>query len=95
MHELFISYCRHDSDAANALADMLAKAGLSVWLDRQAIQDGDIGLDWQFSGVGNFSGVRGETDLLLRAAAAPAQRRAWASGASQQSERESEREALP
>jgi hypothetical protein len=27
---------------------------------------GTIGLDWQFSGVGNFSGVAGETDLLLR-----------------------------
>src|SRR2546430_9376748 len=27
---------------------------------------GTIGLDWQFSGVGNFSGVPGETDLLLR-----------------------------
>jgi hypothetical protein len=25
-----------------------------------------MGLDWQFSGVGNFSGVPGETDLLLR-----------------------------
>src|SRR5215813_12594833 len=41
MHELFISYCRHDSDAANALADTLSKAGLSVWLDRRAIQEGD------------------------------------------------------
>src|SRR5262249_60141944 len=41
MHELFISYSRHDSDAANALADMLSKAGLSVWLDRKAIQEGD------------------------------------------------------
>jgi TIR domain len=41
MHELFISYCRHDSDAANALADTLSKAGLSVWLDRKAIQEGD------------------------------------------------------
>jgi len=40
MHELFISYCRHDSDAANALADMLSKAGLSVWLDRKGIQEG-------------------------------------------------------
>src|SRR5947207_8513955 len=40
MHELFISYCRHDSDAANALADTLSKAGLSVWLDRKAIQEG-------------------------------------------------------
>ena len=41
MHELFISYFRHDSDAANALADTLSKAGLSVWLDREAIQEGD------------------------------------------------------
>jgi hypothetical protein len=40
MHELFISYCRHDSDAANALADTLSNAGLSVWLDRKAIQEG-------------------------------------------------------
>jgi hypothetical protein len=29
---------------------------------------GTVGLDWQFSGVGNFSGVAGETDLLLRIA---------------------------
>jgi hypothetical protein len=27
---------------------------------------GNVGLDWQFSGVGNFSGVPRETDLLLR-----------------------------
>jgi hypothetical protein len=27
---------------------------------------GTIGLNWQFSGVSNFSGVAGETDLLLR-----------------------------
>jgi hypothetical protein len=27
---------------------------------------GAVGLDWQFSGVGNFSGVPGESDLLLR-----------------------------
>src|SRR6185437_15825018 len=27
---------------------------------------GTVGLEWQFSGVGNFSGVPGETDLLLR-----------------------------
>jgi hypothetical protein len=27
---------------------------------------GTVGLDWQFSGVGNFSGVPGESDLLLR-----------------------------
>jgi hypothetical protein len=27
---------------------------------------GAVGVNWQFSGVGNFSGVPGETDLLLR-----------------------------
>src|SRR5262249_5097732 len=27
---------------------------------------GTVGLDWQFSGVGEFSSVPGETDLLLR-----------------------------
>src|SRR5262249_50821326 len=27
---------------------------------------GAVGLDWRFSGVGNFSGVAGETDLLFR-----------------------------
>jgi hypothetical protein len=27
---------------------------------------GSIGLDWQFLGMGNFSGVAGATDLLLR-----------------------------
>jgi hypothetical protein len=27
---------------------------------------GAVGLDWQFSGVGNFSSVPGESDLLLR-----------------------------
>src|SRR5262245_39853946 len=41
MHELFISYCRHDSDAANALADTLSKAGLAGGLEREAIQEGD------------------------------------------------------
>src|SRR6185295_10484701 len=27
---------------------------------------GNVGVEWQFSGVGNFSSVPGETDLLLR-----------------------------
>jgi hypothetical protein len=27
---------------------------------------GNVGLEWQFSGVGNFSSVPGESDLLLR-----------------------------
>ena len=38
MHDLFISYCRRDLDAANALADTLLKAGLSVWLDREGFR---------------------------------------------------------
>ena len=41
MHEVFISYSRHDAPAANALADTLSGAGLTVWLDRNAIQEGD------------------------------------------------------
>ncbi len=41
MHEIFISYSRHDSETANALADTLTGTGLSVWLDRNAIQEGD------------------------------------------------------
>ena len=40
MHELFISYCRHDLAAANALADTFSKAGLSVWMDRKGVQEG-------------------------------------------------------
>jgi hypothetical protein len=31
-----------------------------------AVFIGTIGTDWQFSGVGNFSVIAGETDLLLR-----------------------------
>src|SRR5690242_9511351 len=31
-----------------------------------SVSIGTIGLEWQFSGVGNFSGNAGETDLLLR-----------------------------
>src|SRR5262245_65851343 len=27
---------------------------------------GNVGVEWQFSGVGDFSGLPGETDLLLR-----------------------------
>jgi hypothetical protein len=38
---------------------LLATRSLSAFL-------GTIGLEWQFSGVGNFSSVPGESDLLLR-----------------------------
>jgi hypothetical protein len=56
-------------------ADMLLRnsntGGLEVYdIANNAITGaafiGTIGLDWQFSGVGNFSGVPGESDLLLR-----------------------------
>src|SRR5262249_1355081 len=68
MHELFISYCRHDSDAANALAGTLSKAGLSVWLDREAIQEGDA-FDTQIEeaiaqtrgGIGNWAEQPGKS----------------------------------
>jgi hypothetical protein len=41
MYQVFISYSRYDSDAANALADTLSEAGVSAWIDRNAIQEGD------------------------------------------------------
>jgi hypothetical protein len=42
-----------------------------VYKERDACRPGSafigtVGLDWQFSGVGNFSSVPGESDLLLR-----------------------------
>src|SRR5262245_14944814 len=45
--------------------------GLEVYdINNNAITNaafiGTVGLDWQFSGVGNFSGAPGESDLLLR-----------------------------
>jgi hypothetical protein len=27
---------------------------------------GDVGLNWQFSGIGNFSGIPGASDMILR-----------------------------
>jgi hypothetical protein len=27
---------------------------------------GDVGLNWQFSGIGNFSGIPGSSDIILR-----------------------------
>jgi hypothetical protein len=56
-------------------SDMLLRnsntGGLEVYdINNNAITGaafiGTVGLDWQYSGVGNFSGVPGETDLLLR-----------------------------
>jgi len=41
MHEIFISYSRRDSSTVEALATALSDKGLSVWVDRSGIQEGD------------------------------------------------------
>jgi hypothetical protein len=41
MHEIFLSYSRRDSSTVQALATALSEKGLSVWLDRSGIQEGD------------------------------------------------------
>ena len=39
MHDLFISYRRADADAVRRFAAALSRAGVSVWLDEQRIED--------------------------------------------------------
>jgi hypothetical protein len=41
MHEIFLSYSRHDLTTVRALATALSERGLSVWLDRSGIEEGD------------------------------------------------------
>lgn len=41
MHEIFLSYSRHDSSTVEALAAALSRKGLSVWFDRSGIEEGD------------------------------------------------------
>ena len=41
MHEIFLSYSRRDIDTVQALATALSAKGLTVWLDRSAIEEGD------------------------------------------------------
>jgi hypothetical protein len=41
MHEIFISYSRRDSSVVQALATALGEKGLSVWVDKSGIQEGD------------------------------------------------------
>jgi TIR domain len=41
MHEIFLSYSQRDSSTVQALATALSGQGLSVWIDRTGIQEGD------------------------------------------------------
>ena len=41
MHEIFLSYSRRDQDMVQALAAALGDKGLSVWIDRSGIEEGD------------------------------------------------------
>ena len=41
MHEIFISYSRRDLSTVEALATALSDKGLSVWVDRSGIEEGD------------------------------------------------------
>src|SRR5207245_2708295 len=58
----------------NHTTDMLLRNGTTGGFEVYDISNqitgatfiGAVGVDWQFSGVGNFSSVPGESDLLLR-----------------------------
>jgi len=41
MHEIFISYSRRDITTVRALMTALSQKGVSVWVDRSDIQEGD------------------------------------------------------
>lgn len=41
MHEIFLSYSRRNSATVQALATALGERGLSVWVDKSGIQEGD------------------------------------------------------
>jgi TIR domain len=41
MHEIFISYSRRDLSTVQALAAALSEKGLSVWMDRTGVEEGD------------------------------------------------------
>jgi hypothetical protein len=43
MPDIFISYSRKDSEQAEQLAELLASAGLSCWIDKEGI---DIATSW-------------------------------------------------
>ncbi|MGA7771350.1 MAG: toll/interleukin-1 receptor domain-containing protein, partial [Pseudolabrys sp.] len=41
MKEIFLSYSRRDSSTVQALAAALEEKGVSVWIDRSGIEEGD------------------------------------------------------
>ena len=41
MQEIFLSYSRRDSSTVQTLTAALAEKGLSVWIDRSGIEEGD------------------------------------------------------
>lgn len=41
-YDVFISYSRKDSDVVNLVASRLKKKGLSVWIDEDGIESGDL-----------------------------------------------------
>jgi hypothetical protein len=41
MHEIFLSYSRRDASTVQALAAALGERGLSIWLDKSGIEEGD------------------------------------------------------
>ena len=42
MHEIFISYSRRDLATVRALTTALTQNGVTVWVDRSDIQEGDV-----------------------------------------------------
>ncbi len=52
---VFISYSRHDGDAAQRLAGALHAAGIDVWLDRNELKPGDAWAQSILQGIQNCS----------------------------------------
>ncbi|HEX5316935.1 MAG TPA: TIR domain-containing protein, partial [Candidatus Kapabacteria bacterium] len=61
MPDIFISYSRKDSEHAELLAEMLASAGLSCWIDQQGI---DLATSWSKEIVQAIDGCKAFVVLL-------------------------------